>query len=63
MVSIYSHNNLGGLELISGVYQTNGSLSGHALICGENQNVDMSGWTWHNQWPPLHRQLAWVHLA
>ena len=63
MVSIYSHNNLGGLELISGVYQKDGSLSGPGLIRGVNQNVDRPGWAWPNQWSPSHRKLAWVHLA
>ena len=48
MVSIYSRDNLGGLELISGVYQKDGSLGGPGLIHGVNQNVDRPGWAWPN---------------
>ena len=43
MVSIYSHNNLGGLELISTAYQNDGSLGGPGLICNVNQRTNPSG--------------------
>ena len=43
MVSIYGQDKLGGLELISGVYQKDGSLVGPGLIRGINQNVDRPG--------------------
>ena len=44
MVSIYSRDNRCGLELISGVYQKDGSLDGPGLIHGVNQNVERPGW-------------------
>ena len=43
IVSIYSRDNLGGLELISTAYQNDGSLGGPGLIRCVNQNVDMPG--------------------
>ena len=63
MVSIYSQDNLGRPELISDVYQKDGSFGGPGLIHGVHHNVDRTGWAWPNQCSLSHSRLAWVGLA
>ena len=49
-MSIKRQATLGGLELIGGVDQKDGSLDGPGIIHCVNPKVDRPGWAWSNQW-------------